>query len=261
MKLIFSAIKFLFIYITLGSAALLIVFMCDNIVSLATSGWDIEGYLYDLIDKNLWDLISSVKNWLLSKLPFCEVADKMMEDSGGLINIFIGFNDNEKFAFNAFLSNLFPDTVKLIVANLVIFLFARINTVITKIYRGFTAEVAVFISMGIFGVAGYSISIAALDLIDLYVPGEQTDFAYVAIAVLCFFVHCCFLSGSGALKTRFGAVFKYLFTGVIFGVINSILCWFVCYHLDGLYQYASFEAFVISFILYCIALAIEKRIT
>ena len=138
-------------------------------------------------------------------------------------------------------------------------MFARINVIISKVFRGLSVKIGIFISMGIFGVAGFSVSIAILNLIDLYFTSGLRNIAYVVVAIVCFFLHSVFLSVSGKDIFAMNKVIKHLAKNLLTGLINSIICWFVCFHLSGLYNYSHFCALYIAFLIFCLVLMLERN--
>ena len=258
-KLIFSILKFLFIYLLLGYLALVVIAICEGVTVLCEMDWDFYRFAISVAERSNENFIDGVRAFLLNGIPFNEIADKMTTDSGSIINIFEGFGDDNRITFHDFFVSIFPDTVKIIIANFVIFMFARINVLISKILNGISFKIGIFISMGILGIAGFSVSIAVIDIIALYTPSGLKNIIYCVLAFVCFILHSIFLSNVGTKCISFGRVTRFLAKNLFIGLLNSFICWFVCFHLNGLYNYSHFFAFYVAFLVFCVVLALERN--
>lgn len=256
LKGIFFFIKFLALYLVLGLSACLLTFICDGITELICSGTDLQAYFHELVRSDLIAFVEAFKANILAGIPFGEVLDKAAEDSGGFFNIFATFTSGESDVWELVQKNLFNDVVNLLVANFIIYIFCRINKTISKFFSGFAFSVGLFISMGIFGIAGFSISANILSIVSFYAK-DYTATAYIVLAVTCFILHALCLSrirdGIPILSTV-----RYLGTNLILNILNSILIWIICSNLQGLYNYEHLGALLLGFVLFCIVLLLEK---
>lgn len=247
--------KFIFVYLAIGTAAIMLIFISFALSELICSGVPLGVWVSRLDAYGTKEFIDIFQQRLLNNLPFADIFDKIADDSGGYFTLITGFLKGNFADVDISAPQLFDSVVILIIANLLIHIFCRTNVALSGIFSGFAFSVGMFVGMGIFGIAGFSIASDILRVVDFY-SGENRVLSYIAVAALCFLIHMIFLMMT---QISVPTIFKYLAKNIVIGVVNSVLIFEICMHLQGVYAYDQMLAFLIAFFTFTLFLVIEKE--
>ena len=260
-KFLLNCVIFYLIFCGLEGLALVTITCCDGFCLFVEMDCDVEKFLDVIQKENAISFVNSLRSNLLGEIPLSEIADKLVDNSGFLVSSAEELTDGVRRGWKEFLPSIFPDTVKSVIANFMIAILILIKKFLSKAFPGWGAKIALFFSMGWIGIAGFSLSSTLLFIIDQAVEKRLFNLTCFLVALICFLLHLLLLSGLKADNARVIRFFISLGTAVIINVANSIVCWFVCFNLDGMYDPTGIWRLIVVFVVFCLLIYVEGLLT
>ena len=206
------------------------------------------------------DITSIVKfcQELISKIALSDALEALIEDTGLFAEVFSAFlNPNGEKAQILFDGNILIYITEITVANLLLFVFFRINVPLISIFgKGPCVKIGQALASIMITLSSFAIASDLVDLISFFCKASFIPVC-LSVAVFCFFLHTKWLSGSEISKN---AVIKYLALNLIFGIINSFIATLICICCLHLFAFLDSLPFVIAFTLCSLFLMIEDEI-
>ncbi len=258
LKNLIEGIKCILIYLAFAVLPVLIMVLMDAITETVCTGVPLFYNYQKLAESEDPTHIIAFMSEQLNGLPFGEIFEKLMEDLGIFTDVFTSISDLKNGAGIKLLEgNILIYVTKIFVANLLIYLFFRINNVISCL---FVDGVAMKIGEGIAGIviatASFSITSNVIDLLSHYAK-EYITAIYIILAVASFLLRA---KGLGDGKILSPGVLKYLLFEFIFGIINSFAVWLVCISYVKFFFSIEPFALILAFFICAVLLILEKEI-
>ncbi len=259
-KLMWKAVKFSFYVMLLGVPAIIIILFC-------------YAYLKDIHYTNgFWQyietLLSSSQNpmeivWgVILNFPFSDLLNNLGQGVFGDVFEFsqVISNAGQIVKEGSIRSELFIGLVQLSLAQFLMFIVSRFNTVLQKIWRDTTFKFAYWYVSIFWTIVSFTLSATILKFIYLVVEPQNLKTVFIIVMVLSYFLHAILLTKGGSINTLLFCI-VYLGLDMIFFFIQSVLIWYLGTSMIHMFAGDIAYGFIPCLIIYFVFLAIKELIT
>ena len=259
-RLIWKAVKFSFYVMFLGVPAIIIILFCYaylNDIQYTNGFWQ---YVDTLLSSNqnpmeiVWGVILN--------FPFSDLLNNLGQDVLGDVIDFgqVVSNAGQIVKDGSIGSELFIGLVQLSLAQFVMFLVTRFNTVLQKIWRDKTFKFAYWYVSIFWTIVSFTVSATILKFMCLIIEPQYLKTAFLIVMFAAYFLHAVLLAKGGSLSTLLFCI-VYLGLDMIFFFIQSVLIWYLGTSMFHMLSGDFGTRFIPCFIVYFVFLMLKDFIT
>ena len=245
-----------FLYMILGTIALIIIAICCAVIISLQSSGNVEIIFEQFTPVNAPNLIATIQHTFLDKLPFGDIIENAAGGGGFSFGAIISFLRGDDFS----IANLLLDMVTATVAGTIIYLSNRANTLLSLFFKGTEFDIVLTITSMIWSICGFSISLTIIQIVDIVVEDNTANIIVKAILFLvCLLLHSAFLANRSGKNIFIKTPLLFLLKRMGDDILSSLLIAGVCVHLHGLYNYSHFWSFMIAAAIATVGLAAQSH--